>query len=485
MVSDIMAGSRVPAFHVRFNAQNAEQGPAIQTYRALIAGGRLLAGEVDELVPKRATSADEVGRMFGRGSVVHRMAIGWFENNRRTEAWFVGLDDPAGSNAASRTVTIAGAPTTSGTVFLYVAGTRLQVGAKTTDTPTTIGDAVVSAIAADDTLPVSAVNAAGTVTLTAKNKGELGNDVDVRVNYFPGEELPAGLTVTIGAMSGGTGAPDLDNLWAILGDEQYHVVAIPYTDAANLSSLDAELADRWGPERQIEGFATTAKAGTHSELTTFGDGQNSKHLACLGLAKPLTSIEQTAGALGAVVAAEGQADPARHFRTVELKGVRAPEFVDRFTVAEQDLLLRDGVATFEVDAGGTLRIQRLVTMHQENEAGAASTAFLDATTPLTLSFLRFDTRNRFGTKYPRYKLADDGTRAGAGQPIMTPSLAKAEMLDLFFGWQELGLVEGYEQFKRDLEVTRDPQDPNRLNFLVSPDLVNGFLVGAADFTFLV
>jgi phage tail sheath gpL-like len=485
VASDIAPGSRVPAFYVRFSAQKAEQGPAIQSYRALIIGSRLLAGTVPELVPKLATSADDVGRMFGRGSIIHRMAIGWFANNRRTEAWFLGLDEAGGATAATGTITIAGTFTKAGTLYVYVSGKRLLVSVLTSDTPTTVAAKVVAAINADDTLPVSAENAAGIVTCTAKNKGELGNAIDLRANYFPGEELPEGLTFAVVAMASGAGNPSLAPVWGVIGDEQYHVLAVPYTDSTNLSALDTELEGRWGPERAIEGFALAARKGTVSELVTFGDAQNSKHIACVGLDKPVSTLEETTGAVAGVTAREGQADPARHFATLSLEGIRAPAQVDRFTVAEQELLLHAGVSTFSVDSGGVVRLQRLVTMNQVNEAGAESTAFLDATTPLTLSYLRYSMRQLFASKYGRYKLADDGTRFGAGQPIMTPALARAEVLGLFRAWEELGLVEGYDQFKQDLVVERDAQDPNRLNFLLSPDLINGFLVGAADLTFLV
>jgi phage tail sheath gpL-like len=49
--------------------------------------------------------------------------------------------------------------------------------------------------------------------------------------------------------------------------------------------------------------------------------------------------------------------------------------------------------------------------------------------------------------------------------------------------ETLGLVENIEQFKTDLIVERNVQDPNRLDFLLPPDLVNQFIVGAAQIQF--
>jgi hypothetical protein len=38
--------------------------------------------------------------------------------------------------------------------------------------------------------------------------------------------------------------------------------------------------------------------------------------------------------------------------------------------------------------------------------------------------------------------------------------------------EELGLVENFDQFKTDLVVERNASDPNRLDFLLPPDIIN-------------
>ena len=124
-------------------------------------------------------------------------------------------------------------------------------------------------------------------------------------------------------------------------------------------------------------------------------------------------------------------------------------------------------------------------MYQETATGAPSTAFLDVNTVLSLGFLRYDTRNRFAAKYPRHKLANNGTKVGAGQAVLTPSLIKAELLGYFLSWEELGLVEGFSQFKSDLIVERSSTDPNRVDVVMPPDLVNQLRVVGAAIRFLL
>jgi len=134
---------------------------------------------------------------------------------------------------------------------------------------------------------------------------------------------------------------------------------------------------------------------------------------------------------------------------------------------------------------GQVKIERMITTFQEDSFGNPSTALLDVNSVMTLSYLRYDFKVTFQAKYPRHKLANDGTNFAPGQAVITPKIAKAECIAIFRGWESLALVEGIDQFKRDLIVERNVSDPNRLDFLLPPDLVNQFRIGAAQIAFLL
>jgi phage tail sheath gpL-like len=68
---------------------------------------------------------------------------------------------------------------------------------------------------------------------------------------------------------------------------------------------------------------------------------------------------------------------------------------------------------------------------------------------------------------------------------VTPNIGKAEALGWFRELEDLGLVEGFDQFARDLVVERDATNPDRMNWLFAPDLINQFVVGAARIDFLL
>ena len=61
---------------------------------------------------------------------------------------------------------------------------------------------------------------------------------------------------------------------------------------------------------------------------------------------------------------------------------------------------------------------------------------------------------------------------------MTPSVIRGEIIAQYQRMEETGIVENSDEFKKALIVERDTKDPNRINVLLPPDLVNGLRVFA-------
>jgi len=479
----IPADLRVPFMYVEFDSSRAFQGPSVLRYQALLVGQRLSSGKRAELILDKISSYDQARSLYGEGSQLARMFKKWFQNNKTTDVFAVSLDDAIGGVDATGTITVTGTPTADGSIVIYIGEDRYAVPITSGDTPTQIGDAIVAGITSE--MLVTASNITGAVTFTAKNAGEAGNDIPLAVNFNEGEELPAGISVAVVPMASGANNPSLQSVIDILGDEWYNIICSPYNDATNMTDIEAELDDRFGPLRMIDGMYVTSKRDSLSNLATFGNGRNSKHVTCIHSYKIQSTSVDVAVAYAGQLASEGSIDPARPFQTLELVGIIPPPVVDRFTNTENNSLLYDGIATYYVDNGGKVRIQRAITMYQTNAVGATDIAYLDVNTLLTLMFLRYDFRTQILTRFPRSKLADDGVQAGPGQQIMTPKLGKSEAVNIFRGWQLLGLVENVEQFKNDLICQRSISDPNRLEWILPPDLINQFRVGSATMQFLL
>jgi phage tail sheath gpL-like len=481
---------RIPFVAAEFDASNASRGNSALPYRGLILGQKASDGEADSFSLHRITSPDQLIALAGQRSMARRQAIAWRANNTTTELWAGIMPDPVGA-AAEGTITVDDAEISvpnaqaAGTVHLYVGGEYVPVAVAAGDTAEEVATAIGAAINAEEALPVTAEVAGAVVTVTFANVGVIGNGYDLRVNYRDGEELPVGISVECVSLADGTGVPDLDSMIAALGDSWYQIWAHGWTDANSLESIETELLSRFGPMRMIDGVAVTAAAGSFGTLTALGETRNSPHseIAAQPGEGPLTPSFEYAAEVAGLIALYGAVDPARPFQTLPLTHTKAIPEADRFTNEERNLLLYSGIATSRVGAGGVVQLERMITTYRENAAGAPDTAYLDVTTMLTLMYLRYDFRNLILTKYPRHKLADDGTRIGPGQAVITPKVGKAEAISWFRDKEEQGLVENFDQFKRDLVVERNESDPNRLDFLLPPDLINQLIVTAAQIQF--
>jgi phage tail sheath gpL-like len=187
------------------------------------------------------------------------------------------------------------------------------------DATAAIATNIAAAINANLDLPVTASVVGSTVTLLFRHKGLTGNTYDIRHSFrSDSESLPAGVTLTITAMSGGTTAPVLTNLIAAMSNIWFQIWSHPYTDATSLTAIEAELASRNGPTRSIDGQAITATAGTFSAHTTLGGGRNSQFSQIWAQpgSSTLTPPMEFAAEVAAVEALAASADPARPMTTL-------------------------------------------------------------------------------------------------------------------------------------------------------------------------
>lgn len=473
-----------PGQFVEFDSSRAVQGLPVVPHKALIVAPRLAAGAVAALTPTRILSALAGEQACGRGSLGAAMIAAFKKANPYTELWMVGIAEAGGGVAATGTFTVTGPATAAGTLNVYIGGQRIQVAIANGDVQNTIATALGAAINADTSLPVTAGVAANVVTVTARYKGETGNAVDLRLNYNFGDATPAGVAVAIVAMSAGATNPDIDTALAALGDTQYHTVVTPFTDASNLTKLEAELDARWGGMVMKEGHGFAAVAGTHAAISTVVSARNSPLTSMIGVQKSPTAPWVLASVLAAIDANEASnpSSTNRPRQTLVLPGVLPPSEVDRYTRDERQSHLEEGVATFVVDDGGLCRIERVVTTYKTS-GGVPDTAYQDIEIMRALAYLRFDVRVLMALRFPRYKLAADGTDIPPGQPVITPKGIRDQLIARFQDWQAVSLVEDIEQFKTDLLVEIDGTDPNRVNAIIPPNVINGLRVFAGQIQF--
>ena len=359
----------------------------------------------------------------------------------------------------------------------------------TTDTIDDIGNAIadmintISQAQGIPALPATAVAASGTVTLTSVFKGVNGNEITVGMNYYGtlGSEItPPGLGITLpagGFLTGGVGTPLFDDGIANIQKLAFEYVCMPYTDSDSLFIWDQEYGftdtGRWGWQRQMFGHVFSAKRGQYSDLLLFGEQYNSA--VELIMAFEQTAVSPMFEAAAAYTAKAQRAlinDPARPLQTLSLNNIKGCPVSDMFNWGELNGIAYAGLAIQERGSDSQPMILREQTSYQLNLYGQSDDAYELVTTLATLAKLIRNQRQAITTKFPRSKLADDGTKFGPGQAIVTPGIIKAELVNEYQLDMWNGLVEDLTNFKAYLMVERDPDNPNRLNVLYPPDLIN-------------
>lgn len=484
-MSGIPSSIILPIMGIEFDASRAQQGPAEMPFATLLIGQMLAAGSGSANTLTKVYSEAQVEELGGTGSMIHNMAKRYFKNNKFTDCYIIMLADDGTGTQATRTVTFSGTATEDGEYSLYVNGYRVAVPIVIGDTATTSGDALVTALADHPYLPFTAANNTGTVTFTARHKGIAAGDNDIRDNYEPTEKTPAGLSVTIGSTTPGTVDPDVQDAIDAMGDQWFNVIANGYDDSTNLGLLEDYAAEMFGPTIQRDGLIYQAKRDTVGNLTTFatGVGRNSPHCVLIDGGSRLCAMYELAAGVAGAMANSAQEDPAVPLHRVELIGFKPNIITERRLLTERNSLAKSGVMT--LTDTNVLQTEATVTMYLKNSAGAADTAYRYQNRLFILMRLRYRFNNRILSKYPRAKLVRDAKRVKAGQQIISPEIGKAEAVAWFLEEEFDGQVEGIDQFKEDVICRISETNPDRLEWILPPDLVNQFIVGSGVMQFLV
>ena len=512
--NNVPTSIRTPGTYIEIDNSRALKGLIQNPHKALIIGQKLAGSGTAPFDTLLAISRDSLAEgFFGSGSVLARMCNKFKENNPNTELYAMAIGSGIGGTAAEATMDFSGAmvaatASMNHTYYMMINGQELEVAI----TSNMSGQAIVSLILSMvnsiySDLPVNAAHhgtSKGKLVLSAKCSGTLGNYISIMENYY-GTQIPscfswsaavAGFLKGSGALgaksfytsfTGGATDPTLADVWAVIDNEQFHYIIQPYFAAANLTEIEGELEDRFLPLEDLQGHGFCALRESYAGLTSTGNSRNSPHNTIVGAANSPNMAEEWAAALGAVAAWNLNNDPARPLQFLKLKGILPSPPGDRFTRAERDVLLYDGIATTIVDSGGNVLIERCITTYQKNALGGPDPSYLDIQTLATLGEIRYQYKARMNNRYiiPRFKLADNDFPAQPGMYVARPKDVRLETIALFTLLRDKGLIENLDDFIENLVVERDITDRNRVNVLLPPDLINQFRILAGNIQFIL
>ena len=362
--------------------------------------------------------------------------------------------------AAAGKITITGNATTQGVLRVGIGNADvLMVPVAAGDSADTVGKAVKAAIAAQPGLPVSAAEAAGVVTITAKNKGTEGNAIRLLAAC-----TAAGITTAVTAMAGGDANPDIQPALTAVIAEGHDIIACGISDEANLLKLRAHLEKVGAPTEKRWAVGVYGHSGTLATATTLAGKLNNGFMLCAWYRGTPSLPCELAAAFASVMASEE--DPARPLNTLALEGIGLCDSKDKTMRTEQENALYNGVAPVETSPDGSrAQIVRAITTYTKTANGTADESLLDVTTVRTLIYVSKACIQRVALRFPREKLSDK-----------TPARVRSELIDVLMRCEELEILEQVEANLPNLIVERDKQNVNMLDVRIPSDVVNGLHV---------
>jgi len=461
--------------------------------RGLVMGQMYATGTATAGVVYNITSKAQAKALFGTGSIAADMCDVWLTNNPYTPLDAIGIADASGATAATGSVTIAGTATAAGTLAMYFGGVRVAVGVNLGDTAATVAanlyaNLQLQAQPGYKTIPLltpSYTGGASLVTLTAGNKGTLGNQVDIRQNFNAGDMTPPGLTVTIAGMSGGATDPaaTISTALSSLVSTWYTDVAFPWTDTTNIGVFANWLAGRYMAMSKLDVQGYCSVTGTYGTVLTFLP--NSKYISFLPVQNPLTPSWKTAAALGAQCCYQTAQQPALQLKTVQLAGVIAPAQGDQFTQAQQEAILIAGGSTYYADSSGNVYLSRVTTSYRYDPGNVPNFNWFDLQSVKVPTRVRYDWDNYVGLLYPRNLLAVDGSiAANYASNVVTPSIIKGSWAARSKVYEQNGWIQNSAITAANSTFVIDANDGNRLDSRNQIQIMGNLIVLAGSLEFI-
>jgi phage tail sheath gpL-like len=478
---------RVPLFYAEVDNSQANTGEQ-EIQRTLLIGQITGAGTLTPNIPVLMGSASATGPA-GPGSMLAKQVAKYRANDIGGELWVLPLADDGAGAAATGTIQFTHVSTANGTLFLNVGDDLVTMAVTSTMTLANLATALAAAINANTDLPVTATATTDTVTVTAKNKGLAMNDIPLVVNAGgvpAGQSMPTALTVTIVAMSGGTTNPSLTTGLANLADMNFDFVIMGYFDTTSLDSLKTFFNDttgRWSWQKKLYGHGFTAMTGSVGTCQTLGLARNDQHVSILGEKDSLTPHWLVAPDYVGSAANSLRADPGRPVQTLPIYSMAAPPPASRFTLTERNTLLFSGISTFNVDSGGTCRLENIITTYQKNAFGQPDNSYLEVETLFQIMFLLRDLEIFVTSRFGRMKLAQSLARVPPGIAVATPAMVKQALIGHYAELVGNFQAQDIAAFSAGLIVEIDAQNHNRINVLYDPTIMNQLRIFAVLFQF--
>jgi len=426
--------------------------------------------------PLAISSADEAASYFGLGSQLHLMAVALFAGIGSGGVKVDAFPLAAGVGASTGTIVVSGPATGAGTIALYIAGKRVPVAVASGTSANDIATAIAAAIGAKPELPVSASANAATVTLTAKWAGLSANDISIRKDLGSGESSsePAGVGLTLNAMSGGSSDPAITTALTAFNATYYTWVVCPYNADTSLDELEAAGAARIDPAVKKPFIGVVGYTGTRTDYLSWLGSRNSPWSVAMPVEGSPNHPAEIAAAVVGVCSRSAEADPARPFRTLALPGILPGTGAD-WTWAQKDAVEQAGGSTYMTLASGEVGIYDLLTTYVTNALGAVDESWRYAETVSNVQAKIYSLDQLFlSAPFDRAVVVDDAAIT-AKEYAVSPKRVKAFVISLVDSlWIPEGWSKDRDAIVAGIQAEIDSSNAGRINVLV-PDVISAGL----------
>jgi phage tail sheath gpL-like len=253
--------------------------PSLNAYkskcRILIEGQMLDEGTAESGALLKIPSLRDADILFGEGSIIAEGLKTAFAccPNHAMEFYALPWKDAevGGDQAAAYTLTFAGTAESDGRVDLFMVDGRYNTSTRVHegDTADEIATNVAMSLSNEPGLPYTAVAAGPVITLTAKNKGSVGNAMNVIYNWHERRDYaPVGVTMAFAQTMQGTNidfvVPNYD---AILGECCYCCIGMLYAEDKWQDAMIAYIASAWSCDKpQCFGHGYTYNYGSFGQI---------------------------------------------------------------------------------------------------------------------------------------------------------------------------------------------------------------------------
>lgn len=465
--NQILGSERIPGVYTEYDTTGAVNSLPVNPQEVLIVASATVALASAYSKPIKVYSDAEAANHFGAGSWAHLMVRQALKNNTNLNLTVVGLADHSAGVAATGSVTLTGTATGAGVITLVIAGKKYAISASKGEEASDLTTRLVAYINAQADSPVTAKVEESALVLTAKCKGELGNEITLSYT-----NTASGVSLALEAMTNGQQNPEIAMALSSVAGTHYNIIVSPYTDIDNARALKEHLEAVSSPTAKMPAIGVMAWRGTLATGTTFTGQLNSERLSVAWYKGSVEPNALIAAGYAAVISSEE--DPARPLNTLEVKGLSLVDDSQIPMRTEFQQALYNGLTPLKI-TNSKVQIMRAITTYTKSAAGVEDPSYLDLTTIRSLDYGRKAIEQRIALRFPRSKLIGK----------VTPLKVRSEVLDVMTKLGEAEIWENVEENKSALIVVKDNKDADRLNLKIPADVVNGLHVVAAQISLIL